>query len=187
MYSFGLGCINLVVAPWKLPPLQGYHIFSSTRDVYLAKNHNEKDIPRWYRWPKFGALAHILCCLLDWSRPNSTTNMVLMPYSLGWLWCKILDCIGMDLCSCLSRCISVCCSVTILLLHIPGWIKPLRLVDVNQRWTCSLQIPATSSETRQTHQVYSTEHIKPYSFFAVMEEAAVLKADRPTSDWPRDV
>ena len=127
------------------------------------------------------------CCLLDWSRLKSTTNMVLRPYSLGWLWCKILDCIGMDLCSCLSRCISVCCSVTILLLHIPGWIKPLRLVDVNQRWTCSLQIPAPSSETRQTHQVYSTEHIKPYSFFAVMEEAAVLKADRPTSDWPRDV
>lgn len=43
-------------------------------------------------------------------------------------------------------------------------------------------------ETRQAHQVYSTEQMKAIlSLSAVMEEAAVLKAGRPTSDWPRDI
>ena len=33
--------INGVITHRKLPQMQGYHIFPSTRDVYLPKNHYE--------------------------------------------------------------------------------------------------------------------------------------------------
>ena len=33
----------------KLPSMECYHIFSNTRGVHLAKNHNENLPPNWYR------------------------------------------------------------------------------------------------------------------------------------------
>ena len=43
--------INGVIAHRKLPQIQGYHIFPSTRGVYLPKNHYENYSLISYRWP----------------------------------------------------------------------------------------------------------------------------------------
>jgi hypothetical protein len=50
--------INCMKTQWKLPILQCYHLFSISRDPYLAKNYYEHSCPQMVPMAKILGLAH---------------------------------------------------------------------------------------------------------------------------------